>query len=330
MKRDGTWTVQAGDTGNGIAARLSITFLQLAFMNPTIEWHNLQIGQVLNIPCSDGSSGATPYTVVAGDTGNAIAAANGITFDQLSAANPGVNWLNLQIGQVLLIPSVTETTATMASKVASMPDAATLEEDANTVATPAANASQSTNDSTSADMNADVVDVPASAAAPALPVATKSPFLTPGSDGGSRKIRKARDDRANAGLIPSLPTPVSLSTTLPSSGALSTYTVKAGDTGLIITALLGTTFAQLEQANPGVIWTNLQIGQKLKLPQGISLPTGVPSVPSIPGIPSVPTAPSVPSVPSVPGIPTIPTIPSIPSIPGVPGLSLTPPMANSI
>lgn len=318
-KREGTWTVQAGDTGNGIAARLSITFLQLAFMNPTVQWHNLQIGQVLNIPCSDGSSGAIPYTVVAGDTGNDIAAAHGVTFDELSAVNPGVDWYNLQIGQTLLIPTAAMTGSGMASKIASMPDAATLEQDANTPATSTGGSTQASNDSMPGDMDANIIDVPASAAAPAVPMQSKSPFLTPGGNGGARlrKVRMARDTQANNALVPSvpaLPTPVPLPKPLPSSGSLSTYTVKAGDTGLMIAALLGTTFDQLEQANPGVTWTNLQIGQQLKLPQGVSFPTSVPSVPGVPSIPSAPTAPSVPAVPS---------------IPSVPGLSLTPP-GNSI
>lgn len=105
VKRASTWTVQAGDTGNGIAQRLSIDFIQLAFIDPGVQWNNLQIGQVLNIPCDDASTGARMYTVVAGDTGNAIAAAYGITFAELDAFNPGVNWYNLQIGQTLLVPA---------------------------------------------------------------------------------------------------------------------------------------------------------------------------------------------------------------------------------
>lgn len=113
VKRDGTWKVQAGDTGNGIAARLSIQFVQLAFMNQGVDWYNLQIGQVLNIPCAedvpmpiDGiGTGSFFYTVEAGDTGNDIAARSGITFEQLDAFNPGVNWYNLQVGQKLIIPS---------------------------------------------------------------------------------------------------------------------------------------------------------------------------------------------------------------------------------
>jgi LysM repeat protein len=100
-----TYQVVAGDTGASIANRLGITFDQLAAANPGVNWNNLQIGQSLNIPGAGGGGGVQRYSVVAGDTGFAIAQRFGVTFDQLSAANPGVNWNNLSIGQVLNIPT---------------------------------------------------------------------------------------------------------------------------------------------------------------------------------------------------------------------------------
>ncbi|KAK5088701.1 hypothetical protein LTR05_002922 [Lithohypha guttulata] len=103
---DSTWIVEAGDTGYRIAARLGVSFAQLSALNPGVQWNNLQIEQLLNIPCEDDEgTGSTSYTVISGDTGNAIAAAFGVSFTMLSAANPGVNWYNLRIGQVLNIPS---------------------------------------------------------------------------------------------------------------------------------------------------------------------------------------------------------------------------------
>lgn len=45
------------------------------------------------------------YTVKAGDTLFAIAQSHGITLQQLEAANPGVDAKNLQVGQVLKLPS---------------------------------------------------------------------------------------------------------------------------------------------------------------------------------------------------------------------------------
>jgi LysM repeat protein len=51
-----------------------------------------------------GSLGQT-YTVQSGDIPETIAAQFGITVDALLAANPGINPNNLQVGQVLIIPS---------------------------------------------------------------------------------------------------------------------------------------------------------------------------------------------------------------------------------
>ena len=101
--RASNYSVIFGDTGSGIARKLGVTFDQLSAANPGVNWNNLQIGQNLSVP---GAGGATQrYSVVAGDTGFAIAQRFGITFDQLSAANSGVNWNNLSVGQVLNIPA---------------------------------------------------------------------------------------------------------------------------------------------------------------------------------------------------------------------------------
>jgi LysM repeat protein len=45
------------------------------------------------------------------------------------------------------------------------------------------------------------------------------------------------------------------------------YVVKSGDTGTKIAKATGFTITQLEAVNPGVDWTKLKIGTKLKLPQ---------------------------------------------------------------
>jgi len=45
------------------------------------------------------------------------------------------------------------------------------------------------------------------------------------------------------------------------------YVVKGGDTGTKIATATGFSVKQLEAVNPGVDWTKLKVGQKLKLPQ---------------------------------------------------------------
>lgn len=99
------YMVIAGDTGNGIADKLGVTFDQLSVANPGVNWNSLQIGQSLNVPGGGGGGGIQRYSIVGGDTGVAIAQRFGITFDQLSTANPGIQWNALSIGQILNIPS---------------------------------------------------------------------------------------------------------------------------------------------------------------------------------------------------------------------------------
>jgi hypothetical protein len=58
---------------------------------------------------------AATYTVVSGDTIDAIAAATGITTQQLEDANPGVVPTDLQVGQVLNVPASSNSSATSSS-----------------------------------------------------------------------------------------------------------------------------------------------------------------------------------------------------------------------
>lgn len=61
-------------------------------------------------PASSGGSNPAPtaaageYIVKSGDTGSKIARDAGVTLAQLLAANPGVNWNRLTVGQVVKIP----------------------------------------------------------------------------------------------------------------------------------------------------------------------------------------------------------------------------------
>jgi LysM repeat protein len=45
------------------------------------------------------------------------------------------------------------------------------------------------------------------------------------------------------------------------------YIVKPGDTGSKIARTSGCSLADLESVNPGVTWTHLKVGEKLKLPE---------------------------------------------------------------
>ncbi len=137
----GTYTVKSGDSLSQIAADNGLTLDELLAANPDIEDPNLiNVDQVIKIPGSSDSAqtsqapqatetnveplinsnpepaevivGAEPashnaqtYTVNSGDTLGQIAADNGVTLDELLAANPNIEDPNIiSIGQTINIP----------------------------------------------------------------------------------------------------------------------------------------------------------------------------------------------------------------------------------
>lgn len=99
-------TIRAGDTLAALAGRFSTSVEAITAANPGIDPFNLQIGQVICIPgpapgfCPAG----TPYTIRPGDTLYLIARRFNITLPVLIAANPGIDPLQLQVGQNICVP----------------------------------------------------------------------------------------------------------------------------------------------------------------------------------------------------------------------------------
>jgi LysM repeat protein len=58
----------------------------------------------------------------------------------------------------------------------------------------------------------------------------------------------------------------SLGTSLPTLGRPVPYSVRSGDTGYHIAAIMSMPFSILSKANQGINWNNLQIGQVLRVP----------------------------------------------------------------
>lgn len=96
-----SYTVQSGDTFFSIAQKLGIDVGALQSANPGVDAQNLQVGQVLKLP---GGAGTTSYTIAQGDTLWAIAQKFGTSVDAITAANPGLNASNLQVGQTIQVP----------------------------------------------------------------------------------------------------------------------------------------------------------------------------------------------------------------------------------
>lgn len=103
------YTIRAGDTFFGLAARFNVSVQQLINANPGVDPNRLQIGQQICIPTQAPGPGPCPggflYTIRAGDTFFSLAARFNVTVQQLAAANPGVDPNRLMIGQQICIPT---------------------------------------------------------------------------------------------------------------------------------------------------------------------------------------------------------------------------------
>ncbi|MGP6139632.1 MULTISPECIES: LysM peptidoglycan-binding domain-containing protein [unclassified Jeotgalibaca] len=113
------YTVKAGDTLSGIAARYGVTVAQLASANNITNVNLIRVGQVLRIPGTTGgpvtpppATGTTNYTVKSGDTLSGIAVRYGVTVAQIASANNITNTNLIRVGQVLKIPGTTPPPAT--------------------------------------------------------------------------------------------------------------------------------------------------------------------------------------------------------------------------
>ncbi|MFA7467249.1 MAG: LysM peptidoglycan-binding domain-containing protein [Desulfotomaculaceae bacterium] len=95
--------VAVGDTLYLIALRLGTTVPELIRLNPGINPFNLQDGQLLCLPERFCPSRVF-WEVAPGDSLFTIAKAAGTTVETLLELNPGINPLNLQVGQAICLP----------------------------------------------------------------------------------------------------------------------------------------------------------------------------------------------------------------------------------
>lgn len=100
-----TYTIQAGDTFSSIATTFNTTVAAIEAANPGVNPDDLQIGQTINLP---GAPTTVTYTIQAGDTFSSIATQFQTTVAAIENVNPGVNPDNLQIGQVINLPTGTQ------------------------------------------------------------------------------------------------------------------------------------------------------------------------------------------------------------------------------
>lgn len=108
----GTYTVKAGDTLGGIAARHRSSAAAIASANHLTNLNALKVGQVLRIPTASAVKApaakkatvpASSHTVKSGDTLYALSRRTGVPVQQLMRAN-NLSSPNLKVGTKLTIP----------------------------------------------------------------------------------------------------------------------------------------------------------------------------------------------------------------------------------
>lgn len=114
-----TYTVQPGDTLNGIAVRFKISMADLQAKNSINDPNNIYAGQILLLPepgeriqaptAQSGESDETIYVVKSGDTLFAIAQQFGVTSGDIVELNGDIDPQKLFVGKILRIPSRSRT-----------------------------------------------------------------------------------------------------------------------------------------------------------------------------------------------------------------------------
>lgn len=104
----GTYTVQAGDTLSGIAARFNTTYQALAQRNNIANPSLIRVGQVLQVSGASQASYSAPasrgsYTVQSGDTLSGIAASRGLNWRTVAAQNHLSAPYVIYVGQTLAL-----------------------------------------------------------------------------------------------------------------------------------------------------------------------------------------------------------------------------------
>ncbi|WP_019206283.1 LysM peptidoglycan-binding domain-containing protein [Limosilactobacillus ingluviei] len=118
-----TYTVKAGDTLSQIAASHGTSYQNLASLNHLSNPNEIYVGQTLKLQATTNTSTQTTtstpaastnqgtYTVKAGDTLSAIAAAHGTSYEALAQANGISNPNEIYVGQTLKFTAPTRTTS---------------------------------------------------------------------------------------------------------------------------------------------------------------------------------------------------------------------------
>lgn len=102
------YIIKSSDNFSVLARRYNTTVDAIAVVNPGVNADNLKLGQSICIPvrrsivpCSPGNR----YVVKAGDSFSKLARRYGISVNTIIKMNAGVDPSNLQVGQIICLPT---------------------------------------------------------------------------------------------------------------------------------------------------------------------------------------------------------------------------------
>uniref|UniRef100_UPI00333E78CA LysM peptidoglycan-binding domain-containing protein n=1 Tax=Tissierella praeacuta TaxID=43131 RepID=UPI00333E78CA len=278
------YTIRSGDTLFNLANRFNTTVEAILRANPGIDPNNLQVGQVICIPSTPTPptcpTGTFAYTIRSGDTLFNLANRFNTTVEAILRANPGIDPNNLQVGQVICIPSTptppTCPTGTFAYTIRSGDTLFNLANRFNTTVEAILRANPGI-DPNNLQVG-QVICIPSTPTPPTCPTGTFAYTIRSGDTlfNLANRFNTTVEAilRANPGIdpnnlqvgqvicIPSTPTPPCP----PCDGVY--YTVRLGDTLYSIASMFNIPLATLIAANPGVDPNNLQVGQLICIPKG--------------------------------------------------------------
>lgn len=241
------YVIRSGDTFFNLANRFNTTVDAIMRANPGVDPNRLFIGQVICIPTSTPPpttcpTGSQAYTVRSGDTIFNLATRFNTTVDAILRVNPGINPNNLQVGQVICIPSTTPPpsqqcpTLSMGSRGPSVTELQRL--------------------LMAHGFNPGPIDgIFGSQTHAAVVAFQRSRGLVPDGIVG---VQTWTALGVNCGVTP--PTPSCPSGSQP-------YTIRSGDTLYNLAIRFNTTVDAIMRINPGINPNNLQIGQVICIPR---------------------------------------------------------------
>ena len=204
---------------------------------------------------------ATPvtYTVQGGDTLGNIATRFGTTVEELSQLNNIQNVHQIDVGQVLLIPTPEPPTPTPPPPPTATPQADTTSQPAGSVTTYTVQAGD-TLDEIATQFNTTV------GAIALLNGITNPSRIFPGQvlqvpvPGGSSSGQQQQQEQVDPTATP-IPTPTPIPTAVPTA-----YTVQTGDTLFQIAARFGVSVVELAAINYIIDYNQISVGQVLTIP----------------------------------------------------------------